>query len=146
MSQYFVQCGYPRAPVEKTRRKVENLSRNSLLDNTHTTAKEKHEGRMVMPITFHPINNSEMEGVKQHYPILKYDNEAKDVFPKNLHLVQSIYSPVNLGHYITTCKPTTNCNRRFFNGFVIRKVWTYLKLKNTFIVSTVQIYMWAIMV
>ena len=29
-------------------------------------------------------------------------------------------SPVNLGHYIT--KPTTNCNRRFFNGFVIRKV------------------------
>ena len=33
--------------------KVENISRNSLLDNTHTTAKEKHEGRMVMPITFH---------------------------------------------------------------------------------------------
>ena len=40
-----------------------------------------------MPITFHPINNSVIEVLKQHYPILKDDNELKDVFLKNSPLV-----------------------------------------------------------
>ena len=33
---------------------------------------------------------------------------------------QNTFNPVNLWHYIT--KPTTNCNRRLFNGFVIRRL------------------------
>ena len=73
-----------------------------------------------MPLVWGSDQQSSFDALKACLlcaPILGFPTE-EDRFV--LDMDASFISPVNLGHYIT--KPTTNCNRRVFNGFVIRKV------------------------
>lgn len=77
MTAHFVKQGYPRAMLERHRNKAKQTDRNTLLEKVSSQDKSN---RIVLPITYHPINVGVTKVVKHHFKDLQTDEVVGHVF------------------------------------------------------------------
>ena len=77
LEHHFINQGYAKSLVRKSRNKVKQLRRYNVL---YAPEKNENQNRIVFPITYHPKNLQICEIVKRNYGLLAGDNIIGNCF------------------------------------------------------------------